>query len=58
MKMDHNWETLSVGNWFSEYKCTRCGKKDIEEPDEGYVKPVDGCTGIINEEENAKLPYV
>ena len=41
----HDWECIEVGNWYSEYKCTVCDEKALEEPDDGWVKPISGCRG-------------
>ena len=45
----HNWECIEVGNWHSEYKCSRCGAVCIEEPDGSFRKPKDGCAGDKND---------
>jgi len=46
--MNHNWECIAVGNWWSEYQCTFCKNKDMTEPDSDYKLPVDGCKGSGN----------
>ena len=43
--MKHNWKSIGIGNWFSEYQCTFCNEKDTTEPDGDYELPVDGCKG-------------
>lgn len=43
--MKHNWESIGAGNWYSEYQCTFCEKKDTTEPDSDYKLPIDGCEG-------------
>jgi len=41
----HDWKCIEVGNWYSEYQCTKCKERTVEEPDGAYRKPERGCKG-------------
>lgn len=32
--MKHDWECVEAGNWYSEYKCRRCGEVRVVDDDD------------------------
>lgn len=43
--MEHVWQCIEVGNTYSEYECTVCKRRIVEDMEDAGTLPLEGCEG-------------